>query len=165
MKLSTLSNVLSLGLLAANPAASAPTADDEYDYVVVGSGPGGGVLATNLAKAGYSVFLIEAGDTSPGMGFGQYTPTVTWDFFVNHYPEGDPRQYLYSHLTWKTPQGRYWVGNSGAPNGSTLLGIYYPRGSTLGGSSMINAMCVWLPSDGDWNYHYEVTGDETWKYV
>lgn len=157
--------LLALGLLVASPVSTAPTADAEYDYVIIGSGPGGGVLGTNLAKAGHSVFLIEAGDTSPGRGFGAYTPTVTWDFFVNHYPKGDERNNLYSHLTWKTPEGRYWVGNSGAPAGSELLGVYYPRGATLGGSSMINAMCVWLPSDSDWNYHYEVTGDETWKYV
>lgn len=160
-----LATVLALSLLASNPVTAAPAAAQatEYDYVVVGSGPGGGTLAANLAKAGYSVFLIEAGDTSPGKGFGQYTPTVTWDFFVNHYPIDDPRNNQYSHLTWKTPGGRYWVGRTGAPAGSKLLGVYYPRGATLGGSSMINAMCTWLPSDSDWNYVYELTGDATWK--
>ncbi len=156
-----------LALLAASvsgaPTATSANTTTEVDYVVIGSGPGGGPLAVNLAKAGYSVFIIEAGDTSPGQGFGVYTPTVTWDFWVKHYPEGDPRNLLYSHLTWKTPEGKYWVGQSGAPNGSTLLGVYYPRGATLGGSSMVNAMCTWYPSDSDWNYHYQVTGDETWK--
>ncbi|KAL8408962.1 hypothetical protein RB594_007418 [Gaeumannomyces avenae] len=164
--LRSLLSTLSLGLLAGTPVSGAPTtaaAADTYDYVVVGSGPGGGVLATNLAKAGYSVFILEAGDASPSIGFGSYTPSVTWDFFVKHYPEGDPRNNEYSHLTWKTPEGKYWVGRTGAPAGSKLLGVYYPRGATLGGSSMINAMCVWLPSDSDWDYHYKVTGDETWK--
>ncbi|TLD03757.1 uncharacterized protein PgNI_11573 [Pyricularia grisea] len=134
-----------------------------YDYVVVGSGPGGGVLATNLAKAGYSVFLLEAGDASPSGGFGAYSSNVTWNFFVRHYPEGDPRNEQYSHLTWKTPEGKYWIGQTGAPAGSELLGVYYPRGATLGGSSMINAMCTWLPSDGDWDYHANVTGDDSWR--
>ncbi|KAH8898412.1 alcohol oxidase [Thozetella sp. PMI_491] len=134
-----------------------------YDYVVIGSGPGGGIVGSNLAKAGYSVFMIEAGDTSPSEGFGQYIPTVTWDFYVKHYPEGDPRNEQYSHLTWLTPDGKYWVGDKGAPAGSKLLGVYYPRGATLGGSTMINAMVVWLPSESDWNYHYNVTGDESWK--
>ncbi|KAK3322997.1 hypothetical protein B0H66DRAFT_581859 [Apodospora peruviana] len=152
----------SLGLLfSATPAAAQTTST--YDYVVVGTGPGGGVLASNLALAGYSVFLIEAGDESPGRGFGSYTPTVTWDFYVKHYPEGHEWDNKYSHLTWKTKEGRYWVGQDGAPAGSTLLGVYYPRGSTLGGSSMINAMVCWLPSESDWNYHANVTGDASWR--
>ncbi len=33
----------------------------QYDYVIVGSGAGGGPLAGNLAKAGYKVLLLEAG--------------------------------------------------------------------------------------------------------
>jgi choline dehydrogenase len=160
---------LTLGLLLTTGAAAAPTAEeagpDKYDYVVIGSGPGGGVLASNLAKANYSVFLIEAGDDSPGKGFGQYTPTVTWDFWVKHYPEGDKRDNQFNHQTWLTPEGRYWVGPNGAPEGSKLLGIYYPRGATLGGSSMINAMVAWLPSDSDWDYHWNVTGDDSWKSV
>ncbi|KAI6544780.1 hypothetical protein MCOR03_011792, partial [Pyricularia oryzae] len=152
-------STLSLLALSASQASDAAT----YDYVVVGSGPGGGVVATNLAKAGYSVFLLEAGDASAAGGFGTYSPSVTWDFFVRHYPEGDPRNEQYSHLTWKTPEGKYWVGQTGAPAGSQLLGVYYPRGATLGGSSMINAMAAWLPSDGDWDYHANVTGDDTWR--
>ena len=35
--------------------------DPTYDYVIVGSGAGGGPLAANLAKAGYSVCIMEAG--------------------------------------------------------------------------------------------------------
>lgn len=145
-KKGALARVLALALLASNPVFAAPTVSQatEYDYVVVGSGPGGGPLAANLAKAGYSVFLIEAGDTSPGQGFGVYTPTVTWDFFVNHYPENDPRNNQYSHLTWKTPEGRYWVGRTGAPAGSKLLGVYYPRGATLGGRSAPSKISVIL---------------------
>jgi choline dehydrogenase len=33
----------------------------DFDYIVVGSGAGGGPVACNLAKAGYKVGLIEAG--------------------------------------------------------------------------------------------------------
>ncbi|KAK4202127.1 hypothetical protein QBC40DRAFT_322355 [Triangularia verruculosa] len=163
-----ISSLLSFSLLLTlNPlsaiAQTAPQDGAIYDYIVIGSGPGGGVVASNLAKAGYSVLILEAGDDNPGQGFGRYTPTVTWDFFVKHYPEGDPRDNKYSHLTWRTREGRYWVGQSGAPAGSTLLGVYYPRGSTLGGSSMINAMVTWLPSDSDWNFHANVTGDDSWR--
>ncbi|MBE7182699.1 MAG: GMC family oxidoreductase [Terriglobus roseus] len=34
----------------------------EYDYVIVGSGAGGGPLAARLALAGYSVLVLDAGD-------------------------------------------------------------------------------------------------------
>ena len=34
----------------------------DFDYVVVGSGAGGGPLAANLAKNGFKVLLMEAGD-------------------------------------------------------------------------------------------------------
>lgn len=130
-KKGAISRVVALALLAASLTTAVPVAEAqaaEYDYVVVGTGPGGGPLAVNLAKAGYSVFLMEAGDASVATGFGQYPPSITWDFFVNHYPEDDARNNQYSHLTWKTPEGRYWVGRTGAPAGSKLLGVYYPRG-------------------------------------
>ena len=47
------------GILA-KAAESKP--NNTYEYIVIGSGPGGGPLAANLAKAGHSVLLIEAGD-------------------------------------------------------------------------------------------------------
>jgi choline dehydrogenase len=42
-------------------ASATSLSTNEYDYVIVGSGPGGGSLAANLAAEGHSVFLIEAG--------------------------------------------------------------------------------------------------------
>ncbi|KAH0141897.1 hypothetical protein KCU67_g14274, partial [Aureobasidium melanogenum] len=51
-----------IGSLAA--LASFATAVDltGYEYVVVGSGAGGGPLAARLALAGHKTLLIEAGD-------------------------------------------------------------------------------------------------------
>src|SRR5262245_55427399 len=50
---------------AATPAAApeAPSAVTEsFEYIVVGSGAGGGPLAANLARKGHSVLLLEAGE-------------------------------------------------------------------------------------------------------
>lgn len=46
-----------------SPSTSPETrALEPYDYIVVGSGPGGGPLSARLAIAGFKVFLFEAGD-------------------------------------------------------------------------------------------------------
>lgn len=150
-----------LFLLATLLSTVAVATQEQYDYIVVGSGPGGGPLASNLARSNYSVLLVEAGDESP-QGAG-HPPEITWDFFVRHYSD-EKRNMMNNKMVWKTPQGRYWVGagNSNPPNGSQFLGIYYPRGATVGGSSMTNAMCTWLPSDSDWNHIQNITGDTSW---
>ncbi|KZL78185.1 choline dehydrogenase [Colletotrichum tofieldiae] len=149
--------------LLSSSVASAPSqaAADEYDYIVIGSGPGGGPVAVNLAKAGYSVLILEAGDSSVASGGGQYPPSITWDFFVKHYEE-DERNKKNNFVTWRARDGSYWVGNKNVPSDAKLLGIYYPRGATVGGSSMINAMATLLPTDSDWNYIVELTNDTTW---
>ncbi|RYP02469.1 hypothetical protein DL765_010735 [Monosporascus sp. GIB2] len=50
---------LSLFLTSAVSAAPATNAAEEYGYIVVGSGPGGGPLAVNLVKANYSALLLK----------------------------------------------------------------------------------------------------------
>lgn len=53
----------SLAIIVSVQATSAASIDNKtYEYIVVGSGPGGAPLASNLARAGHSVLLIEAGD-------------------------------------------------------------------------------------------------------
>lgn len=67
-----------------------------YEYVVVGSGAGGGPLAARLALAGHKTLLIEAGDDQ-GKNTNYTVPafsakasedeSLSWKFFVRHYAD------------------------------------------------------------------------------
>ncbi|KAJ9200367.1 CAZyme family AA3 [Paecilomyces variotii] len=142
---------------------------DEYEYVVVGSGPGGGPLAARLAMAGHKVLLIDAGDDQ-GNNTIQEVPALQlqstedelqrWDYFVNHYSDLE-RQKQDSKMTYKTPSGELYVGQN-PPQGSEPLGILYPRTGTLGGCSAHNAMITIYPFESDWNNMVSVTGNDSW---
>ncbi|KAI1106463.1 putative GMC oxidoreductase [Jackrogersella minutella] len=161
------SQLLTLGLLALTVAIAQSTAT--YDYIVVGSGPGGAPLAANLARAGYPTLLLEAGDDlgnnknyseMANFNLAANDEKSRWDFFVKHSSD-EEREGKYEHTTWRTPDGSFYVGLE-PPEGSERLGIYYPRSATLGGCAMHNGGVCNLPSDDDWNAIAESTGDETW---
>ncbi|XXH01926.1 hypothetical protein Hte_008288 [Hypoxylon texense] len=155
--------ILGLGV---NYAAS----QNEFDYIVVGSGPGGGPLAVDLAKGGHTVLLLEAGDDLSEDPLyedinrateASNDPRSRWDFFVKH--SDDPEQELkYKHMTWRNTDGSFYVGLD-PPEGAEQLGIYYPRAATLGGCAMHNAAVFHLPSDDNWNYIADITGDDSWR--
>jgi len=101
-----------------------------YDYIVVGSGPGGGPLAANLAKSGNSVLLLEAGDDRGdqldeeiiGFAFLAFNdPTQVWEFFVKYHSDNS-LTLQNQHLTWRTADGGFFVGTD-PPEGSTELGM------------------------------------------
>lgn len=142
----------------------------KFDYIVVGSGPGGGPLAVELAKSGAITLLLEAGSDLSEDPLYQDTsrfveasndPRTRWDFFVKH--SDDPeRELQYEHMTWRTTNGSFYVGRE-PPDGAEQLGIYYPRAAVLGGCAMHNAAVLHLPSDDNWNHIAEITGDESWR--
>lgn len=82
----------------------------------MGSGPGGAPLAVNLAKAGHSVLLVDAGGDyghlreveSPALANpSSERNEVSWGFFTHHY--ADKKQELKDRkLTWMTPSGQYY---------------------------------------------------------
>ncbi|RFU75444.1 glucose-methanol-choline oxidoreductase [Trichoderma arundinaceum] len=142
----------------------------EYEYVVVGSGPGGGTLAANLARAGHSVFLIEAGgntgtslleDVPAWADLAAETPGISWHFWVNHF-QNETQARRDNKYTYRLTNGSYYVGLD-PPKDAEPLGIYYPRGATVGGSSQVNAMNMALPPDNDWLHIAELTGDRSWR--
>ncbi|PKS11292.1 hypothetical protein jhhlp_003054 [Lomentospora prolificans] len=143
---------------------------ETYDYVIVGSGPGGGPLAARLAMAGKSVLLIDAGDDQgesipyrvPALSLQstEYEP-MRWDYYVNHFSNLTYQQQD-SKMTYRTPSGGTYVGLN-PPAGSSPLGILYPRAGTLGGCSAHNALITIYPHKSDWNDIASITGDSSWS--
>lgn len=145
-------------------------AQQTYDYIVVGSGAGGGPLACRLARAGHSTLLIEAGDdqgetfnyTVPGYQAAvTQDPEIRWDVYVNHYKDL-ARARQDSKFVYRRRNGQTYTGLN-PPAGATPLGILYPRAGTLGGCVSHNALIFVTPHASDWNYIAQITGDETWS--
>jgi choline dehydrogenase len=137
----------------------------EYDFIVVGSGAGGGPLACNLALApeGYRVALLEAGtdpaDRLDRPAFYNYSvpglhtratedPAISWEFFVRHY-KGPARQ----------KQDTKYHDERGADK----RGIFYPRAAAVGGCTAHHAMITLYPHRADWDALAALTKDDSWS--
>ncbi|KAI1873599.1 hypothetical protein JX265_005221 [Neoarthrinium moseri] len=160
---------LAAALFLAATGVAAQNTTSKHDYVIVGSGPGGAPLAANLARAGHTVILLEAGDdqaNNPNISIiNNFNPAASdestrWDFWAKH-SEDPERELKYEHMVWRKTDGSFYIGLK-PPAGATQLGIWYPRAGTLGGCAMHNAGVCALPADDDWNIIVNKTGDKSW---
>ena len=160
-----------LGLLsAALLTLSEAVTLDGYEYIVVGSGAGGGPLAARLALAGHKTLLIEAGNDQ-GLNDNYTVPAysalasedhaLAWNFFVRHYAD-EERQARDYKTTYTTPSGEEYTGLD-PPKGSKMKGTLYPRTNTLGGCTAHNALIAIYPYESDFDYLARLTGDSTWS--
>ena len=117
--------------------------DTVFDYVIVGGGTAGCLLANRLsADASKRVLLIEAGRRD--------------DYHWIHIPVG----YLYCIGNPRTD----WLYNTEPDAGLNGRSLRYPRGKTLGGCSSINGMIYMRGQARDYDQWAKLTGDGNWTW-
>jgi choline dehydrogenase len=141
--------------------------DTNFDYIVVGSGAGGGTVAARLAEHGKKVLVLEAGGDPRTLQGGDLTypdenrlpddydvpvfhtfssenEAMKWDYFVRHYGNRATQE----QDSKFTPEED---------------GVLYPRAGCLGGCTAHNAMITVYPHNDDWDEVAKITGDDSWR--
>ena len=114
----------------------------EYDYIIVGAGSAGCVLANRLTADGrYSVLLLEAG------------PPDAYPWI--HVPIGYAKTMFDARYNWC-----FYTEPDPGMNGRK---IYWPRGKTLGGSSSINGLIYVRGQREDYD-RWAAAGNAGWSY-
>jgi choline dehydrogenase len=117
--------------------------EGEFDYIIVGAGTAGCVLANRLTEdADVSVLLLEAGGKD--------------DYHWIHVPVG----YLYCIGNPRTD----WLYKTQAEPGLNGRALSYPRGRVLGGCSSINGMIYMRGQREDYDEWAHFTGDPNWSW-
>ena len=117
--------------------------DSTFDYIIVGAGTAGCLLANRLsADASKRVLLIEAGKRD--------------DYHWIHIPVG----YLYCIGNPRTD----WLYQTEATEGLNGRALRYPRGKVLGGCSSINGMIYMRGQSRDYDQWAAITDDPQWRW-
>ncbi|WP_447529495.1 GMC family oxidoreductase [Vreelandella sp. TE19] len=117
--------------------------DQPFDYIVIGAGTAGCLMANRLsADPANRVLLIEAGGRD--------------NYYWIHVPVG----YLYCINNPRTD----WLFKTEPAKGLNGRSLIYPRGKVLGGCSSINGMIYMRGQARDYDHWASVTGDPAWRW-
>lgn len=117
---------------------------ESFDYIVIGAGSAGCLMANRLSQDPKSrVLLVEAGGTD--------------DYPWIHIPIG----YLYCINNPRTD----WCFRTQPEAGLNGRALIYPRGKTLGGCSSINGMIYMRGQARDYDNWAKISGEQAWSWT
>ena len=125
---------------------------DSFDFIIVGSGPGGGTLAARLALARFKVLLVEAGEDYMDdtiripylFAYATDNPEIAWDFWVKHW----------ENTTQQSRDSKYYPDKEG---------VLYPRASGVGGCGLHHVVNLLYPANQDFEYIQDLFNDDSWS--
>ncbi|KAF4612589.1 hypothetical protein D9613_012707 [Agrocybe pediades] len=122
----------------------AASLSSSYDFVIVGGGTAGNVVANRLTEdPKTNVLVLEAGPTDAGVLEIQVP-------------------FLCTHTTPQTPWD--WNYTTVPQPGLEGASITYPRGHVLGGTSSVNCLVYTRGAKSDYDRYANVTGDKGWGW-